>query len=131
MNGTPPRIDAAERLAGLPSLEDSAGKALASTALIVDATMKAWAAYVVANNVPDAQQAKAKRAYEEYQAAMIRSSPPRTVIVAEGSRRNWRCKTPSTQRIASPRLASPLRQKTGAMDFSTLVASKSEVTSSA
>ena len=89
MNGTPPRIDAAERLAGLPSLEDSAGKALASTALIVDATMKAWAAYVVANNVPDAQQAKAKRAYEDYQAAIQAAQEAYAAITGTAGESVW------------------------------------------
>jgi hypothetical protein len=46
------------------------GKVLASTAVTVDASMRAWSSYVNSGNATDDQQNKVRVAYSKYQASM-------------------------------------------------------------
>lgn len=57
-------------LTGCVSVQSTAGKMLASTALTVDASMKGWAQWVVAGQANADQETKVKAAYIKYQAAM-------------------------------------------------------------
>jgi len=57
-------------LTGCATWQDNAGKSLASTAKIVDAGMKGWAAYVVRANPSEETQQKVRAAYAQYQLSM-------------------------------------------------------------
>ena len=59
---------------GCASFQTNAGKTLASTAMTVDAAMKAWSKYVDKNGVDPARNLAVKTAYIRYQAAMQTAS---------------------------------------------------------
>lgn len=56
--------------AGCASMQTASGRVLATSAVTVDATMRAWAQYVVAANPPAEDEAAVRRAYENYQSAL-------------------------------------------------------------
>src|SRR5437870_6655809 len=55
---------------GCASTQDKSAKLLASTAVVVDATMKGWASYVVAGRATPAQEQSVRTAYSQYQQSM-------------------------------------------------------------
>lgn len=57
-------------LSACTTFKENAGKFLASEAATVDASMKAWAIYVVTTHVSEADQAPIKALYVQYQAQM-------------------------------------------------------------
>ncbi len=57
-------------LCGCASSQQTAAKVLTSTALTVDAGMKAWGQWAQTHEVTEAQHAAVKGAYERYQASM-------------------------------------------------------------
>jgi len=75
--------------AGCASFERTSGKALASSALTVDAAMKAWAQYVVLQHPPADQEAKVRAAYEQYQRSMRLAQDAWLAAVNSGDKTWW------------------------------------------
>ncbi len=71
------------------SFQNTGAKVLTSTALTVDASMKGWAAYVVAGGSTPAEEQNVKTAYGQYQIAMMVAQRSYVAAVNSGDQTGW------------------------------------------
>lgn len=76
-------------LTGCTSLQSTAGKTLASTALTVDAAMQGWAAWVDKGQAAPDQQQNVRDVYAKYQASMDIAKTAYQTAVATGDQSGW------------------------------------------
>lgn len=76
-------------LVACASFQATSGKLLVTTAATVDAAMKGWATYVVANNVPESGQTQVRIAYANYQLAMKAAQQAYGAAVSSGDQSGW------------------------------------------
>lgn len=94
--------------AGCTTVKTNAGKTLASVAVTVDASMKAWAALVVAGQTNPQQEANVKAYYARYQQAMVVARSAYAILATTGDATQWK--------IASTELINSQNAITGAVE---------------
>lgn len=76
-------------LTACAGFQTTSAKLLITTTQTVDAAMKGWATYAVANKLTDAQQAPVRDAYSKYQAAEKVAEDAYIAAVATGDQSPW------------------------------------------
>lgn len=71
-------------LVSCATFQSNAGKFLATTAVVVDTSMQAWASFVVAGKTSTNQQAKVKELYMSYQGYMMVATNAYALAVTTG-----------------------------------------------